>query len=127
MSVWYQPDTAPRCRSSRSAARRDPPIRQAATVPEEIIPVMRVADALETAKWYERLGFGVVGEHRFGPEFPLYVFLERGAVHVHLSEHEGDATPNTLVYLWVDDIDAVADEFGREVVEMWAGGRTGRP
>lgn len=82
---------------------------------------MRVTDALETAEWYGRLGFEVVGQHRFGPEFPLYVFLERGVVHVHLSEHEGDATPNTLAYLWVDDVDAVADEFGVEVSEQpWA-------
>ena len=79
---------------------------------------MRVADALETSKWYERLGFEVVGEHRFGPEFPLYVFLERGGVHLHLSEHAGDATPNTLVYFWVNDVDAVADEFDVVVNEQ---------
>lgn len=79
---------------------------------------MRVVDARETAKWYERLGFELIGEHRFGPDFPLYVFLERGAIHVHLSEHEGDATPNTLAYLWVDDVDAVAEEFALDVVEQ---------
>lgn len=40
---------------------------------------------------------------------------------MHLSEHTGDATPNTLVYLWVDDVDAVAEEFRVEVVEqLWA-------
>lgn len=88
---------------------------------EEIIPILRAVDALRTAEWYRRLGLEVVGEHRFGPDFPLYVFLERGTVHLHLSEHEGDATPDTLVYLWVDDVDAVADEFGVDVVEQpWA-------
>lgn len=88
---------------------------------EEIVPIMRVADGLATAKWYARLGFEVVGEHRFGSEFPLYLFLERGVVHVHLSEHTGDAAPNTLVYLWVDDVDAVGEEFGVEVAEQsWA-------
>ena len=45
------------------------------------------------------------------------MFLERGTVHVHLSEHTGDATSSTLVYLWVDDVDAVAEEFDLEVVE----------
>lgn len=88
---------------------------------EEIIPIMRAADALANAEWYERLGFRVVGEHRFGPDFPLYVFLVRGDVHLHLSEHAGDATTNTLVYLWVDDVDAVAAEFDVEVAEQpWA-------
>jgi hypothetical protein len=90
-------------------------------VAEEVVPIMRVTDGLETAKWYARLGFEVIGEHRFGPEFPLYLFLERGPVHLHLSEHAGDATPNTLVYLWVDNVDVVAEEFGVEVVDQpWA-------
>lgn len=94
---------------------------QAAAVAEEIIPIMRVASGREAAQWYERLGFEVIGEHRFGPEFPLYMFLERGAVHLHLSEHAGDATPNTLVYFWVDDVDVVAEEFGVEVTtQPWA-------
>ncbi len=30
---------------------------------------------------------------------------------IHLSEHAGDATPGTLVYLWVDEIDPIAAEF----------------
>lgn len=85
------------------------------------MPILRVADGHATARWYARLGFEVVGEHRFGPEFPLYVFLERAAVHLHLSEHTGDATPDTLVYFWVDDVDVVAREFGVEVSEQpWA-------
>ena len=117
-------DPTPRRRVApipRSAAHVAAAIRQASIVPEEIVPIMRVNDGLETAKWYARLGFEVVGEHRFGPRFPLYLFLERGAVHVHLSEHTGDAPPNTLVYLWVDDVDAVAEEFDLEVVEQpWA-------
>ena len=71
-----------------------------------------------TAKWYARLGFEVVGEHRFAPELPLYLFLERGEVHLHLSEHKGDATPNTLVYLWVDDVDNIATEFNVKVADQ---------
>lgn len=88
---------------------------------EEMIPVFRVADAPSTAAWYRRLGFEVVGEHRFAPDLPVYMFLERGDVHLHLSEHTGDARPGTLVYFWVDDVDAVAREFGVEVeIQPWA-------
>ena len=40
---------------------------------------------------------------------------------LHLSEHAGDATPGTLVYLYVDDVDAVAAEFGAAVTtQPWA-------
>ncbi len=77
-------------------------------------PIFRVDDAAEAVKWYARLGFEVVGEHRFAPELPLYVFLERNGVQLHLSEHTGDARPGTLVYYWVDDVDAVGGEFGVE-------------
>lgn len=86
-----------------------------------LAPVLRVADAQEAAQWYARLGFEVEGEHRFGPTFPLYLFLKRGAAHLHLSEHKGDATTDTLVYLYVNDVDALASEFAVEVTEQpWA-------
>ncbi len=88
---------------------------------EMLVPIFRVKDGVETAKWYARLGFDVVGEHRFAPGFPLFLFLERQGIRLYLSEHEGDATPNTLVYFWVDDVDAVAIEFGAQIhEEPWA-------
>jgi catechol 2,3-dioxygenase-like lactoylglutathione lyase family enzyme len=91
-------------------------------VTEAIVPIFRVADGRAAASWYERLGFRVVDEHRFAPELPLYLFLRRGDdVWLHLSEHAGDATPGTLVYLYVDDVDAVAAEFGVAVTtQPWA-------
>ena len=103
-----------------------PSVGRAATtvrpVTETIVPILRVADGRAAATWYERLGFRVVDEHRFGADFPLYLFLRRGDdVWLHLSEHEGDATPDTLVYLYVDDVDAVAAEFGLRVrTQPWA-------
>lgn len=90
-------------------------------MPEELVPIFRVADAHETAKWYARLGFVIEGEHCFAPGFPLYLFLRRGLNALHLSEHEGDARSNTLVYLYVDDVDEVAAEFNAEVEnQAWA-------
>lgn len=88
---------------------------------EIMVPIFRATDAAETAKWYERWGFEVVGDHRFGPGYPLYVFLERNGVQLHLSEHTGDASPDTLVYFWVDDVDAVARIFDAEIHDQpWA-------
>ena len=78
-------------------------------------------DGHETAKWYARLGFKVEGEHRFAPGLPLYLLLHRGSQAVHLSEHKGDARPNTLLYFYVDDITEFATEFGAEIIEQpWA-------
>lgn len=79
---------------------------------EQLIPIFRVADGYATAKWYARLGFETVSEHRFAPDLPLYLFLERNGISLHLSEHKGDARPGTLVYFWVDDVDKIAAEFG---------------
>lgn len=88
---------------------------------ERMVPIFRVTDGQETAQWYARMGFAVVGEHRFAPDLPLYLFLDRNGVQLHLSEHTGDARPNTLVYFWVDDVDAIASEFGVEVqAQPWA-------
>jgi len=85
------------------------------------VPIFRVADGGAAARWYERLGFEVVGEHRFADGLPLYLFLRRGDVYLHLSEHEGDARPGTLVYFYVDDADAIATEFAVPVTtQPWA-------
>lgn len=90
------------------------------TVAEAIVPIFRVSNAKESARWYERLGFEVVGEHRFAPNLPLFLFLKRGDVDLYLSEHKGDAPKRSLAYLWVDDIDDVAAEFGSQIhVESW--------
>jgi len=90
-------------------------------VGEELIPIFRVGDAERAAQWYARLGFEIEGRHRFAPNLPLYLFLRRGSVQIHLSEHTGDARPGALVYFWLTDIDWVAAEFRAEVVEQpWA-------
>ena len=90
-------------------------------MPELMVPIFRVANARDTAKWYARLGFELVGEHRFAPHLPVYAFLRRGDVHLHLSEHKGDARPGTLVYFYVDDVDSIAKEFGVTVADQpWA-------
>lgn len=88
---------------------------------EELVPIFRVKNGLETAKWYARLGFQFEGQHQFAPGLPLYLFLRRGDVHLHLSEHKGDARPNTLVYFYVSDVDTIATEFNVAVNDQpWA-------
>ena len=85
---------------------------------EEAIPILRVSDAAAAAAWYQRLGFVQEWEHRFEPDFPAFVSVARGAVRLFLSEHTGDARPDTLIYLRLRDLDAVAKEFGAAVEQM---------
>lgn len=88
---------------------------------EAVIPILRVTDAAEAVAWYRRLGFEQESVHRFEPGLPAFVTIARGRVRLFLSEHEGDATPDTLVYLRVRDVDAIADEFDAKVEDApWA-------
>jgi catechol 2,3-dioxygenase-like lactoylglutathione lyase family enzyme len=92
-------------------------------VDEEVVPVLRVAEAARAVAWYERLGFVKEWEHQFEPGFPWFVSVARGRVRLYLSEHTGDARPDTLLHLYVDDVDAVAAEFGVVVDENGLAGR----
>ncbi len=75
---------------------------------EEVVPILRVADAERSAAWYERLGFRLTNVHRFGPGMPAFATVARGDLTVFLSEHTGDARPDTLIYLRVHDVHALA-------------------
>lgn len=77
------------------------------------MPILRVENADKAAQWYSRLGFVLEGVHRFGPGFPAYTFMRRGATNIHLSEHRGDAPPRGVVYWYVDrrTLEIFASEF----------------
>lgn len=85
---------------------------------EAVIPILRVADAATAIVWYARLGFREEWVHRFEPGFPAFVSITRGEVRLFLSEHTGDARPDTLIYLHLNGIDAVAAEFGVAVEDQ---------
>jgi len=88
---------------------------------EQVIPILWVRDASRATAWYRRLGFEQEWVHRFGPEFPAFVSVVRGTARVFLSEHQGDARPDTLIYIRVNDVSAIAKEFNVEVEDMpWA-------
>ena len=83
----------------------------------EVVPILRVTDADVAVRWYERLGFTKQWEHRFDPSCPAFVSIARGGARLFLSEHRGDARPDTLVGLRVSDVAAVEAEFGRPTAE----------
>ncbi len=94
-------------------------VSNAVPMKETLVPIIHAKDARKNAKWYARLGFEIEGEHQFAPGMPYYLFLRRGDVCIHLSEHKGDAKEgSTLVYFYVSDIDAFATEFGEDVKDQ---------
>ena len=85
--------------------------------------MLHVEDAGRAVAWYQRLGFAKEWEHQFEPGFPWFVSVARGHVRLYLSEHKGDARPDTLIHLYVSDVDRVAEEFGVVVDEEGLAGR----
>jgi catechol 2,3-dioxygenase-like lactoylglutathione lyase family enzyme len=63
-----------------------------------VIPILRMFDIRKAKEFYvDFLGFKVDWEHRFGPEFPLYMQLSRADCLLHISEHHGDAAPGSAI------------------------------
>jgi catechol 2,3-dioxygenase-like lactoylglutathione lyase family enzyme len=78
---------------------------------EPAVPVLRIYDVAKAKEFYvEFLGFKVDWEHRFDDNAPLYLQVSRSGVKLHLSEHYGDGTPGTAVYIRGSDIAALAKE-----------------
>jgi catechol 2,3-dioxygenase-like lactoylglutathione lyase family enzyme len=74
--------------------------------------ILYADDAMASAAWYGKLGFEVDFTHRFDDQSPLFVGLVSGDAGIMLSEHRGDAVPNGLVYVSVDDLDDAAAALG---------------
>lgn len=71
----------------------------------QVIPVLRVFDYHKTLQFYvDWLGFEILWLHRFDEEAPLYMEIQYGTLHLHLSEHHGDCTPGSKVFVWCDGL-----------------------
>jgi catechol 2,3-dioxygenase-like lactoylglutathione lyase family enzyme len=67
---------------------------------DRVIPILRIFDVDKAKAFYvDYLGMRVDFEHRFEPGMPLYMQVTRGDLVVHLSEHHGDGTPGTTIYI----------------------------
>jgi predicted enzyme related to lactoylglutathione lyase len=75
------------------------------------VPVLRSFCERRAREFYvEFLGMAVEWEHRFTPDLPLYIALSRGGLRLHLTEHYGDATPGSTVFIPVQNIAALQAE-----------------
>ena len=86
-------------------------------------PILRIFDEAKAREFYcDFLGFGVVFEHRFAPDMPLYMGIERSGLSLHLSEHHSDASPGSNIFVTTANI----REFHRELTEkQYSYGRPG--
>lgn len=94
------------------AARADAPaVREGDVRFGDAIPILRMFDVKKTKAFYvDRLGFQVDFEHRFEAGFPLYMQVSRPGLRLHLSEHNGDATPGSAVFIEMTGLDAFQAE-----------------
>jgi hypothetical protein len=64
------------------------------------VPILRIFDVDRAREFYlDWLGFKVDFEHRFDDDSPLYMGISRDDLVLHLSEHSGDGTPGSFVYV----------------------------
>jgi len=73
----------------------------------DAIPILRIFSVEKAKEFYvDFLGFTIDWEHRFGDNFPLYAQVSRAGLRLHLSEHHGDASPGSTVFIWMRGIAA---------------------
>lgn len=75
------------------------------------VPILRMFDEAKAREFYlDFLGFGVEFEHRFEADLPLYLGISRNGLQLHLSEHHGDASPGSTVFVPMQNIELLRDE-----------------
>lgn len=80
---------------------------------KQVIPILRIFDIAKAMEFYrDFLGFSVDWEHRYEEGLPLYAQISRAGMLLHLSEHHGDASPGSTVFVWMRGIEA----FHRELL-----------
>lgn len=75
------------------------------------IPILRIFDVAKAKEFYiDWLGFKIEWEHQFEENMPYYIGIKRDNIEIHLSEHYGDATPGSKVFIVCDEIKNYYDE-----------------
>ena len=78
-----------------------------------VVPTFRIFSLEKAREFYLGfLGFKVDWEHRFEPDAPVYMQISRDGLAIHLSEHHGDGTPGSHVYVYMSGV----EELQRELI-----------
>jgi catechol 2,3-dioxygenase-like lactoylglutathione lyase family enzyme len=74
-------------------------------------PIFRIFSLEKAREFYlDFLNFKVDWEHRFEPGAPVYMQISRDGLVLHLSEHHGDGTPGSIVYVYTTGVEALHRE-----------------
>jgi uncharacterized glyoxalase superfamily protein PhnB len=80
---------------------------------EKVIPILRIFDYQKAIEFYvDWLEFKINWEHTFDENTPMYLEIEKDGLIIHLSEHHGDGTPGTNVFVWCSGV----EEFHKEII-----------
>jgi uncharacterized glyoxalase superfamily protein PhnB len=86
-------------------------------VSQTVIPQIRITNAEQSLGFYvQALGFKIDWEHRFGPDYPLFVQITRQGQTIFLTEHTGDCETGSAVYFVVPDAAQCLSEFEQKGV-----------
>ena len=77
------------------------------------VPILRIFDLAKAREFYVGwLSFKIDWEHQFEENLPQYIQVSRGNLLLHLSEHHGDSTPGSAVFVEMKGV----EEFHREII-----------
>lgn len=84
---------------------------------QRVVPALRITNYQRSRTFYEdQLGFRVEWEHRFEPNFPVFMSITRDGMHIYLTEHRGDCQVGGLVHFVIESVEDWFREFtGRGV------------
>jgi uncharacterized glyoxalase superfamily protein PhnB len=75
------------------------------------IPILRIFDVAKAKEFYiDWLGFTMDWEHQFEENAPYYIGISKDDIQIHLSEHYGDATPGSKVFIVCDEVEKYFEE-----------------
>lgn len=78
---------------------------------QRTVPIFRIFSLEKAREFYlDFLGFKVEWEHRFEPDAPVFMQVSRGGLAINLSEHHGDGTPGSIVYVYMTGVKALHRE-----------------
>jgi catechol 2,3-dioxygenase-like lactoylglutathione lyase family enzyme len=73
---------------------------------KQVVPVLRITDYERSKAFYvDGLGFQIDWEHRFKPDFPVFMQLTRDDMTIDLTQHTGDCQTGGLVLIYVANVD----------------------
>jgi catechol 2,3-dioxygenase-like lactoylglutathione lyase family enzyme len=83
-------------------------------------PIMRIFDEAKAREFYlDFLGMRLDWEGRFSADAPLYAQVSRGGLTLHLSEHHGDATPGSTVFVSTENVRAYHAELAAKTYRFY--------